>query len=51
MCVLLYKAFQGESTIYINDLLITNKSVHSKETRPGQYNFDTSPKREGLSAS
>ena len=39
MCVLLYKALQGESTIYINDLLITNKSVHGKETRHGQYNF------------
>ena len=23
MCVLLYKALQGESTLYINDLLIT----------------------------
>ena len=61
MCVLLYKALQGESTIYINDLLITNKSVHGKETRHGQYNllqayaqsFDKSwsPKREGLLAS
>ena len=39
MCVLLYKALQGESTIYINDLLIANKSVHGKGERHGQYNF------------
>ena len=32
-CVLLYKALQGESPMYINDLLITNKSVHGGETR------------------
>ena len=32
-CVLLCKALQGESPMYINDLLITNKSVHGGETR------------------
>ena len=36
---ILYKALQGESPMYINDLLITNKSVHSRETRHGHHNF------------
>ena len=38
-CVLLYKVWQGESSMYINDLLITNRSVHGRETRHGQYIF------------
>ena len=38
-CVLLYKTLQGESPMYINDLLITNKSLHGRETRHGQQNF------------
>ena len=37
-------------------LTVTNKSMHGRETKHGQYNsyaqrFDTSPKREGLLAS
>ena len=32
-------ALQGESPVYSDNLLITNKSVHGRETRHGQYNF------------
>ena len=34
-CVLLYNALRGESPTYINDLPITNKSVHGRETKHG----------------
>ena len=33
------KALQGESPMYINDLLIRNKSVYGRETRHDQFNF------------
>ena len=35
-CVLLYKVLQGESPLYIADLLTTNKTVHGRETRRDQ---------------
>ena len=37
---------QGESPLYIADVLTTNKTVHGRETRHDQYNFVcTSPWR------
>ena len=39
---------QGESPLYIADVLTTNKTVHGRETRHDQYNFVcTSPRRGG----
>ena len=49
-CVSLYKALQGKSPMYIDNLLITNKSVHVERrdmdnTTLNAQSFDTSPRR------